>query len=606
MSIKKIKTKRGNPAILGVSRTQEGVNFAVASDTDRLCLNLFKSGKKKPEYTIELGNEYRYGDVFAVEVSGVDFESLEYNYSRDGVSFPDEYAKVMSGVHEFGHAAKDACYKSKVLTQGFEWEEDRPLDIPYEDLILYRIHPRGYTRHSSSGVACRGTFEGIMEKIPYIRELGVNAVEFMPVYEFEEVRKWSEDHTQQYDLPPVDKVNYWGYTTGQYFALKSAYTVLGKTSNDYTSEFKRLVKEFHKNNIEVIVEMYFPQDARINMISECVRYWVLEYHLDGIHINCSEDALKMIANDPLLARTKLFAPYWNNKGVNGSHKNLANYNGAYMNVIRKFLKGDENQLTAFVNAQKNNSRSIANINYISNHNTLSLNDMVSYDRKHNEVNGENNRDGEDFNNSWNCGVEGKSRKKAVNDLRMKQIKNALLMMFLSQGTPLIYGGDEFLNTTCGNNNPYCQDNEISWLNWRLAEKNKDVTEFIRQLIAFRKQHGVLHMREHLHEMDYKALGYPDVSYHGSNAWYSEFESYNRHIGIMYCGKYADDDFIYAGYNMHWEKHTLALPKLPEGYVWKKVLETDNVVMADRKMEMPMRSVVVLVSVKKEIQDKESK
>lgn len=179
-------------------------------------------------------------------------------------------------------------------------------------------------------------------------------------------------------------------------------------------------------------------------------------------------------------------------------------------------------------------------------------------------------------------------------------------MFLSQGTPLIYGGDEFLNTTCGNNNPYCQDNEISWLNWRLAEKNKDVTEFIRQLIAFRKQHGVLHMREHLHEMDYKALGYPDVSYHGSNAWYSEFESYNRHIGIMYCGKYADDDFIYAGYNMHWEKHTLALPKLPEGYVWKKVLETDNVVMADRKMEMPMRSVVVLVSVKKEIQDKESK
>lgn len=422
MSIKKIKTKRGNPAILGVSRTQEGVNFAVASDTDRLCLNLFKSGKKKPEYTIELGNEYRYGDVFAVEVSGVDFESLEYNYSRDGVSFPDEYAKVMSGVHEFGHAAKDACYKSKVLTQGFEWEEDRPLDIPYEDLILYRIHPRGYTRHSSSGVACRGTFEGIMEKIPYIRELGVNAVEFMPVYEFEEVRKWSEDHTQQYDLPPVDKVNYWGYTTGQYFALKSAYTVLGKTSNDYTSEFKRLVKEFHKNNIEVIVEMYFPQDARINMISECVRYWVLEYHLDGIHINCSEDALKMIANDPLLARTKLFAPYWNNKGVNGSHKNLANYNGAYMNVIRKFLKGDENQLTAFVNAQKNNSRSIANINYISNHNTLSLNDMVSYDRKHNEVNGENNRDGEDFNNSWNCGVEGKSRKKAVNDLRMKQIK----------------------------------------------------------------------------------------------------------------------------------------------------------------------------------------
>lgn len=606
MSIKKIKTKRGNPAMLGVSRTQEGVNFAVASDTDRLCLNLFKSGKKKPEYTIELGNEYRYGDVFAVEVSGVDFESLEYNYSRDGVSFPDEYAKVMSGVHEFGHAAKDACYKSKVLTQGFEWEEDRPLDIPYEDLILYRIHPRGYTRHSSSGVACRGTFEGIMEKIPYIRELGVNAVEFMPVYEFEEVRKWSEDHTQQYALPPVDKVNYWGYTTGQYFALKSAYTVLGKTSNDYTSEFKRLVKEFHKNNIEVIVEMYFPQDARINMISECVRYWVLEYHLDGIHINCSEDALKMIANDPLLARTKLFAPYWNNKGVNGSHKNLANYNGAYMNVIRKFLKGDENQLTAFVNAQKNNSRSIANINYISNHNTLSLNDMVSYDRKHNEVNGENNRDGEDFNNSWNCGVEGKSRKKAVNDLRMKQIKNALLMMFLSQGTPLIYGGDEFLNTTCGNNNPYCQDNEISWLNWRLAEKNKDVTEFIRQLIAFRKQHGVLHMREHLHEMDYKALGYPDVSYHGSNAWYSEFESYNRHIGIMYCGKYADDDFIYAGYNMHWEKHTLALPKLPEGYVWKKVLETDNVVMADRKMEMPMRSVVVLVSVKKEIQDKESK
>lgn len=603
---KQISTVLGNPMILGVNKTEDGYNFAVVSQQEKIVLNLYKKGGETPIYAIELNDSYKFGDIFAVKVSGADFSNLEYNYSVGEATKLDPYAKQVCDVQEFGQVTREGGYRSKVSRDAFDWENDHPLNTAYSDTILYKLHVRGFTKHASSKVKNKGTYAGVIEKIPYLKELGITAVELMPVFEFEEVQKWTEnDKNSLYNPQFNGKVNYWGYGKGMYFAPKASYAAQNSKNGDYTVEFKEMVKALHQAGIEVIVEMFFPYDAGINMIRDCVRYWVVEYHIDGVHLNCSDAVLEAVANDPLLSRVKMFTTYWNGAAGKRSYKNLANYNQGFMDSARKLLKGDENQLNEFVSRVKMNDNNTAVINYIANNNGFTLMDMVSYDRKHNEVNGENNRDGEDFNNSWNCGVEGKCRKKKVVELRRQQIKNALMMVLLSQGTPLIYAGDEFGNSQSGNNNPYCQDNEISWLNWKNLDSNKEIFEFVKELIAFRKTHRILHMAEPLRDMDYKSCGYPDVSYHSDNAWFASFENYNRHFGMMYCGKYAidaegrEDDFIYVAYNLHWEKHKLALPTLPDGYEWDVVMSSaqNSAVLAEdnRAVEVSERSIVVLVS-----------
>lgn len=589
---KHIGVSVGNPMILGAGKTEEGYNFAVVSNQENIVLNLYQKGEESPCHAITLDERYKFGDIFAVKITGVDFSKLEYNYSIGGKMILDPYAKHVCDAYEFGRSIRETGYRSKVGLCSFDWGEDHPLNTPYSDTIIYKLHVRGFTKHVSSKVKNKGTYAGIVEKIPYFKEMGITAVELMPVFEFEEVQKWTEnDKNSLYNPQFNGKVNYWGYGKGMYFAPKSSYASLSRSNEDYTVEFKEMVKALHKEGIEVIVEMYFPYDAGINMICDCVRHWVVEYHIDGIHLNCSNAVLEAVANDPLLSRVKMFTAYWNGAAGRRSYKNLANYNQGFMNCARKLLKGDENQINEFVSRIKSNDNNVASINYIADNNGFTLMDTVSYDRKHNEVNGENNRDGEDFNNSWNCGVEGKCRKKKIMELRKKQIKNALMMVLLSQGTPLIYAGDEFGNSQSGNNNPYCQDNEISWLNWRNLDSNRDIFEFFKELVAFRRQHGILHMKEPLRDMDYKSCGYPDVSYHSDNAWFASFENYNRHFGIMYCGQYAvdadgrEDNFIYVAYNLHWEKHKLALPTLPDGYEWNVVMSSaDDMRNGKRQIE----------------------
>ncbi len=602
---KQIGAVIGNPMILGANKTEEGYNFAVVSRQEKIALNLYKKGAQTPFYSVELDETYKFGDIFAVKIFGVDFSDLEYNYGMGEKTRLDPYARQVCDVQEFGHTVREKDYRSRVCMDFFDWGNDHPLNTRYSDTVLYKLHVRGFTKHASSKVKNKGTYAGVIEKIPYLKELGITAVELMPVFEFEEVQKWTENDKNSLYHPQYNgKVNYWGYCKGMYFAPKAAYSSKSRQNGDYTVEFKEMVKALHQAGIEVIVEMYFPYDAGINLIRDCVRYWVVEYHIDGIHLNCSDAVLEAVANDPLLSRVKMFTTYWNGAAGKRSHKNLANYNQGFMDCARKLLKGDENQLNEFVSRVKMNESNTAVINYIANNNGFTLMDLVSYDRKHNEINGENNRDGEDFNNSWNCGVEGKCRKKKIVELRKQQIKNALMMVLLSQGTPLLYAGDEFGNSQSGNNNPYCQDNEISWLNWKNLESNREIFEFTKELIAFRKKHGILHMAEPLRDMDYKSCGYPDISYHSDNAWFASFENYNRHFGIMYCGQYAmnddgrEDDFIYVAYNLHWEKHKLALPTLPDGLEWEIVMSSaaKAVLLAkDRAVEVAERSIVVLVS-----------
>ena len=259
----------------------------------------------------------------------------------------------------------------------------------------------------------------------------------------------------------------------------------------------------------------------------------------------------MLAADPQLADTKIITVGWNSD--RGTYKHMASCNNDAQNTIRRYLKGDEDMLRPFINMAGANPYNAAVINYVASNNGFTLYDLVSYDRKHNELNGENNRDGENYNFSWNCGEEGSTRKLKVRQLRIKQIKNALVMVILSQGTPLILAGDEFMNTQQGNNNPYCIDSELSWVNWRTSNDSMQILEWTKKLIGLRKKYGILHSRENLSLSDSKSLGYPDMSYHGSNAWYADMENYCRQIGIMYCNSYADDksrSLIYIAYNMH--------------------------------------------------------
>lgn len=593
-----IEYRPGNPERLGVVKTEYGFNFAIVSEAENVELHFYERDNHNEVKVIGLDASCCYGSIYAVEVSD-NVEQLCYNYYINGELVMDPYAASLIGAYEFG--IRKEFYAIPVKRGEFDWENDRQLHTPYEDTIIYKLHVRGFTRHSSAKTSKKGTFLGILEKIDYLKKLGVTAIELMPVHEFEEVQKWTVDNRNSMYHPQFNgKINYWGYTRGLYFAPKSAYA--SSEDADVTVEFKQLVKELHKNGIEVFVEMFFDPETDINLIHDCVRYWVLEYHVDGIHMICQDEALKSISEDPLLTRVKIFAPYWTDAG-RFKMRHLAHYNDGFMNVARKFLKGDENMLWAFVEAVKCNDSRTANVNYVAYNNGFTLMDLVSYDRKHNEINGENNRDGEDFNNSWNCGVEGVTRKKKILELRVRQIKNALIMVMLSQGVPLLMAGDEFGNTQDGNNNPYCQDNEISYVNWKNTAYSRDILDFTTKLIAFRKRHGVFRQPERLRDMDYRACGYPDISYHGVNAWMADFENYVRNIGILYCGEYASDDFIYVGYNMHWETHTMALPMLPEGYVWKCVCDTygsvskGKVYRDEREITTRERSIVILVGEK---------
>lgn len=605
----------GNPLQLGVTKIKNGYNFALRSFADEMVLEIYKNNEPhngfNPEITVNLDSSYKFGDIFSVQITGADLKDCSYRYIHGEGQIYDDYAKTISDCGCFGEAAKAPVYLARIETEEFDWQDDKHPYTPIEKSILYKLHVRGFTKSRTSRVAPenRGTFAGITEKIPYLKELGITALELMPAYEFDDAHRFEEPKADK--MPPQyanniksHDINYWGYAKGGHFAPKASYCLPASSSDregttqDYSVEFKKMVKALHEAGIEVIMEMYFTPEESY-MINDCIRYWVMEYHIDGVHIYCEESVLYTVVNDPLLGNTKIFTMYWNGAVPLNNTKHIANYNTGFDETAKKLLKGDENQLHDFVRLTKSNPVQSANINYVTNHNGFTMMDLVSYDRKHNEQNGENNRDGENFNHSWNCGVEGPSKKKKINDLRLSQIKNAFTMLLMAQGTPLILAGDEFGNSQSGNNNPYCLDNETTWLEWKDTVMASEIREFVKKLIRFRKEHPVLCMPEELMASDSISCGYPDISYHGDNAWFSRMESFERHIGIMYCEKYVRDDsrdgLIYVAYNLHWETHCMALPDIPENNSWQTAFSTSNqqCVIEGREFIAAPRSITVL-------------
>lgn len=609
---------------MGLTQTDGGIHVSVAAAAKTCSLLLFareegkngRAAKYRETAAVLFPESGKTGNVWSMTLRGGDFSNLYYAFEADHVRFSDPYGRSFVGREHWGRLSEaKALLLSPVTEPEFDWQGDRPLHIPYEDCIVYRAHVRGLTKHASSGTEHRGTFRGVVDKIPYLKELGITTLELLPAVEFQEVMMPERTEGSPYgSSEPTGRLNYWGYAPAGVFAPKASYADPGTSP---VTEFKYMVRELHKAGLEVVPELYFSGKEVPESVLETVRFWVREYHVDGIHLT-GYAPTELLARDPYLADTKLWALSWDaEKPAPGTKKHLGEYNEGFLIDMRRALKGDEEQMSSLIYRNRRNPAGFGVLNFMAGTNGFTMMDMVSYDQKHNEANGENNRDGSDYNYSWNCGAEGPVRKKKIQELRARQLRNAMLMLFLSQGTPVLLAGDEFGNSQNGNNNAYCQDNETSWLNWNLNKWDQELLAFVKHVIAFRKAHPVFHMEQEPRVMDYLACGHPDISYHGVNAWQPEFENFRRQIGILYCGTYAKkedgspDDFFFVIFNMHWEPHGFALPNLPKDLEWWLAFDTSDAgaggfyedgqerkISSQKNCMVPSRSVLVFKGKKK--------
>lgn len=583
-----IEIRKGVPYPLGATIIKDRINFAAVMYTGNECGVILYDRKNGNERRIPFRSEHRIGNICCMAVVCDTDACYEYNFYDGDTVITDPYARRIIGREAWGEGAKQTFLRAGIVAEDFDWQEDAPLRIPYEDSVFYCMHVRGFTKSRRSGVQKKGTFAGVTEKIPYLKELGIRNVEFMPLYEFSELPPPKEEPSMQYvashymDKPGEEddtRLNYWGYCDAYYFSPKASYAL----TKNAPAELKYMIRELHKNGIEVICQFYFPDTCKQGYILEVLRYWVLEYHIDGIHLMGNGIPVTLIATEPLFSNTKLiYYGFPCDQIYPGQeipeYRNLASANDAFMNDARRYLKSDEDMLRSMMRHMTGNPVKCGVLHYITNYYGFTLNDLVSYDRKHNEANGEDNRDGSDYNFSWNCGAEGPVRKSAVKKLRMRQMRNALTMVVLSQGTPFLMAGDEDCNTQKGNNNPYCQDNEVGWKDWNKSVTAERQFEFVRKLLAFRADHPVFRKKGESSFMDLASCGYPELSFHSDEAFRVKAENYNRHMGMMYAGAYGDqkgsrDTDVYIACNMHWNEHRFALPKLSKGCGWRLVMDT---------------------------------
>lgn len=658
-----------------------GVNFTIHTHGATSCeLLLFHRKAEEPYAVIPFPESYRIGFCYSMIVFDLDIEEFEYAYRLDGpydekkgLRFDknkillDPYARAVTGQSQWGHVNNaQHGYRARVVHSNFDWGDQRHHSIPMEDLIIYELHVRGFTMDESSGVKHHGTFEGLREKIPYLKELGVNAVELMPIFEFDEMR----------DVRLIDEnelIDFWGYNPVSFFAPNTSYC-FSMEYNREGLELKTLIKDLHDNGIEVILDVVFNHTAEGNefgpcfsfkgfdnniyymltpdghyynfsgcgntlncnhpvvrdMILECLRYWVIEYRVDGFRFDLASilgrnddgtplsqpPLLRSLAFDSILGNVKLIAEAWDAGGLYQvgsfpSWKRWAEWNGRYRDDMRRFLKGDD-FLAQTAAARITGSPDLydpayrggnASINFLTCHDGFTLYDLYSYNQKHNEANGWGNTDGTDDNNSWNCGVEGETDDPAILALRKRLMKNACAVLLCSRGTPMFLSGDEFADTRYGNNNPYCQDNLISWLDWSLLKKNKDLFDFFQYMIQFRKDHPVIRK-----DLEPSYLGVPAMSTHGLTPDETNFSGDSHVVCVRFAGyneATQKEDLVYLAVNSGWFPVTLTLPELPEHYKWKVAVNTgdpkcqffhkNSMPTIESKIFLGERSVIIFVA-----------
>ena len=552
-----MKEIQGRPLPLGTTMIGEVVNFSVAVPQEKECqLLLYRIGRKKPCAIYEMKKEI--GEVRYLALEDIEVSEYEYNYRIDGQVVVDPYVKMIAGRENWGKKRDVSKHEVRgvLYNEPYDWEGDMPLCLPYDAVVAYSLHVRGFTKHVSSKVENRGTFRGVMEKIPYLKDLGINQIQCMPVYDFEECQRYR---------------NYWGYGSAYWFAPKGSYAA----SKDAVKELRDMVKACHKAGIEVVLEMPFNEDISKQTMEECLRHYMIEFHIDGFILNPQVAPMAAIYADPILKKTKILV-----------------HRIDFQTVMRRFLKGDEGMVTGVMYWLRRHSENDGALNCITGQNGFTMFDLVSYDRKHNEENGENNQDGPEYNYSWNCGAEGPTRKKAVVRLRGNQMRNAFFLLLLAQGTPCILAGDEFANTQKGNNNVYCQDNPTAWIDWQKLEQSRELHDFVKKLIEIRKKYRVFCPKEEMLGIDQVSCGVPDVSYHGENAWRVPSEVYSRQLGVYYSGAAVGGEDCFAAYNMHWIPHSFALPALAKGKQWYKIASTEEGVLEKPVLLEDQRTVVL--------------
>lgn len=567
---------------LGVSFEEDGLRISAVCEGMEEAGIILYDRRHRDGVRVSFPEDCRVGAVRTMMLSGYHDKTCSYLFYKGEEIYQDPYCKRVCNLHGYGVPSADLP-RCQPAVEAYDWEDDKNMHISYEEMIIYALHVRGFTKHRSSGVKWKGTYAGVTEKIPYMQELGINMALLMPCYEFDEIMPENTAQTMEQailsykkELPPASekekkkpRINYWGYQSGLYYVPKAAYA----HSRDAVGEFKDMVRAFHRAGIGVSMQFYFPPELRAVEILDILKYWVLEYHIDGFHLMSASLPTDLIAGEPLLAETMLLMGEGYVRAGDRRTRNLGLLSDGFLYDMRRFIKGDDNMMNQFLCHLRENINEDGIVNSIARWDGFRLADLVSYDHKHNEENGESNQDGMDYNCSWNCGVEGKTRKKGIQELRLRQMKNAITILLMSHGTPLLYSGDEFANTQGGNNNPYCQDNDTAWIKWNQTEAGRELLAFTKYMIRMRRAHHKLHSRTLLRGANTLSSGFPAISFHGREAWRPDTGSASRCIGIMYCGFYAakgekeKERFFYIAVNMHWQVDYLGLPKLPKGKLW---------------------------------------
>lgn len=639
------KIRPGFFRMYGACVASNGVSFTINSHGATRCtLLLFKPQAPKPYARIPFPDSYRIGDTYSMLVFDIKPDEFEYAFSFDGPYEPakgllfneenvllDPYSRAVTGQRKWGEkpkGGKDFEYRARVVKSSFDWGNIKQLEQPFEDLVIYETHVRGYTKDKSSGVSAPGTFAGLKDKIPYLKDLGINAVELMPIFEFDEMESARV-------VDGVQLYNYWGYNTVSFFAPNTSYA-FNEEHNHEGDELKSLIKALKENGIEVILDVVFNHTAEGNemgpcfsfkgidnnvyymltpdahyynfsgcgnvmncnhpvvrsFIIDCLRHWAIEYRVDGFRFDLASilgrdqngapmanpPILESLAFDPVLGKMKLIAEAWDAGGlyqVGGfpSWNRWAEWNGRYRDDMRSFLKGDDgmagNAITRITGSRDLYSPESrghkASVNFMTCHDGFTLYDLYSYNEKHNEKNGWNNTDGDNNGHSWNCGAEGETDDPNVNGLRRRLIKNAFAALLCSRGPAMFFAGDEFCNTQFGNNNAYCQDNIISWLDWSRLEEFKEIHDFVRHMIQFRKEHPILRKMTKP-----SSCQFPEISVHNGTPFNASTDYKTKLIGIMYAGRNeedTEDDIVFYCMNAYWEPLVMQLPVLPNGKHW---------------------------------------
>lgn len=639
------KIRPGFFRMYGACVASDGVSFTINSHGATRCtLLLFKPQAPKPYARIPFPDSYRIGDTYSMLVFDIKPDEFEYAFSFDGPYEPakgllfneenvllDPYSRAVTGQRKWGEkpeGGKDFEYRARVVKSSFDWGNIKQLEQPFEDLVIYETHVRGYTKDKSSGVSAPGTFAGLKDKIPYLKDLGINAVELMPIFEFDEMESARV-------VDDVQLYNYWGYNTVSFFAPNTSYA-FNEEHNHEGDELKSLIKALKENGIEVILDVVFNHTAEGNemgpcfsfkgidnnvyymltpdahyynfsgcgnvmncnhpvvrsFIIDCLRHWAIEYRVDGFRFDLASilgrdqngapmanpPILESLAFDPVLGKMKLIAEAWDAGGLYQvgsfpSWNRWAEWNGRYRDDMRSFLKGDDgmagNAITRITGSRDLYSPESrghkASVNFLTCHDGFTLYDLYSYNDKHNEKNGWNNTDGDNNGHSWNCGVEGETDDQNVNGLRRRLIKNAFAALLCSRGPAMFFAGDEFCNTQFGNNNAYCQDNIISWLDWSRLEEFKEIHDFVRHMIQFRKEHPILRRMTKP-----SSCQFPEISVHNGTPFNASTDYKTKLIGIMYAGRNeedTEDDIVFYCMNAYWEPLVMQLPVLPNGKHW---------------------------------------